>query len=303
MEIHQLRYLDAVARCGSLKAAAATCHVSQPALSVQIRKLEEEIGSPLVLRSHQGATLTPAGTRTLATARRILRELDHLRADARRRSFRARPVVRVSVQPYLASELLPLLGAQTDARTAGMPRLQIRERTHARVVESVAAGSSDVGFLDIHSVPAGEFETEELARVPFACFVPAAHPLAERSQVRLAELLDTPFFLYEHTPTLGQRLHALARQRKRSPEAPFTSEMALTVFEFVAAGAGAAVLPTTFAARAKRRHVRVVPLADYSEEIVVGALWRADTPLAAPSRELIEELRRLLQKWRPLRTR
>ena len=299
MEMHQLRYLEAVARCGSMMAAAAHCHVSQPALSVQIKKLEEEIGAPLLLRNARGVTLTAAGARTLVTARRILREVEQLRADARRRSFRAQPVVRLAVQPYLATELLPALLA--DQPAAGeKPQLQLRERPPARVVESVASGGSDLGLLDLEAVPLGELITEEFARLPYACFCHADHPLAAKRAVRLAHLLASPLLLLDPTPGLLRRLTALAREREQELNIPLASEMAATVFEFVTRGAGVAVLPLSFAARAKRRRLVLRPLADYDGRVAIGAVWRRAESPPTGALPLLETLRSRLSAWQRL---
>ncbi len=296
MEMHQLRYLEAVARCGSMMAAAANCHVSQPALSVQIRKLEDEVGAPLLVRGARGVTLTSAGARTLVTARRILREVEQLRTDARRRDFRARPVVRIAVQPYLATELLPPLLAE-QPRTKETPQMQLRERPPARVVESVASGGSDLGLLDLEAVPLGDLATEELARLPYACFCPADHPLAAKRAVRLAHLLECRLLLFEQSPGLLRRLTSLARERERELQIPLSSEMAVTLFEFVARGAGVAVLPVSFAARAKRRRVVMRPLADYDGRVAIGAVWRPAGSAPAPALPIMESLRAYLTSW------
>lgn len=291
MEMHQLRYLEAAARSGSMMAAAAACHVSQPALSVQIKKLEEELGAALLVRGARGVTLTPAGQRTLASARRVLREVEQLRLDAKRRSFRVRATVRVAVQPHLATELLPrTLGPMLESPTRGW-RIEFRERTPARLIESVANGGADLGLLDLATAARGPLAFEELVRIPYAFFCHPDHVLAGRSAVKLVQLLDHRLLVYESSPGLSQRLHALAARRGAELNVPFSSEQASTIFEFVAAGAGVAVLPATFATRAKRRHVVQRPLADYPEEVVVGAVWREDAPLSPLLAEWLETVR------------
>lgn len=299
MEMHQLRYLEAVARCGSMMAAAASCHVSQPALSVQIRKLEDEIGVPLLIREARGVTLTPAGARTLVTARRILHEVEQLRSDSRRRGFRERPVVRIAVQPYLATELLPGLLAAHDFG-GDTAHFQLRERPPARVVESVASGGSDLGLLDLESVPLGTLVAEEFARIPFACFCHADHPFATKRAVRLAHLLECPVLLFEHSPGLLRRLTSLARERDRELCIPLSSEMAVTLFEFVANGVGVAVLPVSFAARAKRRRIVMRPLADYDGKVALGAVWRADGPAPETALPVLDALRQRATAWQHL---
>lgn len=297
MEMHQLRYLEAVARCGSMMAAAARCHVSQPALSVQIKKLEEEIGAALFLRGARGVTLTPEGARTLVTARRILREVEQLRSDARRRSFHIKPTLRIAVQPYLASELLPRLTGVDFGRSSAL-QLQFRENPPGRVVESVAGGAADLGLLDLSSAHTHDLAVAELGSLGYACFCHHDNALARRRTVRLAHLLDQPLLLLEGTPRLARRLQTLAREHGRTFATPFSGEMAVTLFEFVAANAGVAVLPVSFATRAGRRHVAVRPLADYDEQVVVGAVWRPDSPPPEAMQGVLDGLRRKLASFR-----
>lgn len=297
MEMHQLRYFEAVSRCGSMMAAAAACHVSQPALSVQIRKLEDEIGTPLLVRGARGVTLTPAGARTLVTARRILREAEELRVDARRRSFQLRPVVRVAVQSFVASELLPRLAGMSSLAGDRSVQLQFRERNPQQVIASVASGGSDLGVLDLAVAATGALKTETFAHIPYACFCHEEHPFAGRRSVRLAQLLPEPLLLFEHTPKLQERLQQLARDRDLEFAPPFSSEQAGTLFEFVAQGAGVAVLPATFATRARRRHVAVRPLADFAETVVIGAVLPPKTAPSAGAQPVLDLLRGVATEW------
>ncbi len=297
MEMHQLRYFEAVARCGSMMAAAASCHVSQPALSVQIRKLEEEIGTPLLVREARGVSLTPAGARTLASARRILRETEQLRVDARQRCFRDRPVVRIAVQSYVATELLPRLKGMPSLAGDSSVQLQFRERAPQAVVDSVASGGSDLGLLDLGGAVAGTLHTEPFAQIPYACFCRADHPFASRRAVRLSQLLGEPLLLFEHSPRLQERLQQLALERNHEFAPPFSSEQANTLFEFVAQGAGVSVLPASFAARARRRRVAMRPLADFAEKVVIGAVFNPGAPLSAAAQNVLELLRGLTTGW------
>lgn len=297
MEMHQLRYLEAVARCGSMMAAAAACHVSQPALSVQIRKLEEEIGAALLVREARGVSLTPAGARTLVTARRILREAEQLRVDARRQLFRVRPVVRIAVQSFVATELLPRLAGMASLAGDRSVQLQFRERAPQQVVDSVASGGSDLGLLDLGAAPTGSLKSETFVQIPYGCFCPADHAFAGRRSVRLAQLLPEPLLLFEHTPRLAEQLQQLARARDQEFAPPFSSEQANTLFEFVAQGAGVAVLPVSFSARAKRRRVVVRPLADFDEKVAIGAVYHPHAPLSVAAQNVLELLRGLATNW------
>lgn len=297
MEMHQVRYLEAVARHGSIMAASAACHVSQPSLSVQIRKLEEELGIPLLVRSPHGASLTPAGERTLASARRILREVSHLREDLRLNRYRQPPSLRVCVQPYVASEMVPAaIGESINAESSGV-RFEFRERLPHHLVESIVCGGADLGIVDTSSVPVGNLACEELLRIPFALYCRQDHPLASKTQVRLSNLLSHTLILFKYSAGLEQRLAALAAQKGIELNIPFSSEIAMTAFELAASGAGATVLPLSFAKRAARRHLKLRRIADYEEFAVISAVWRPESDSASLARTFLDCIRGGRRDW------
>lgn len=294
MEMHQFRYLEAVAKCGSIMAAAASCHVSQPALSVQLKKLEEELGAELLVRSARGVSLTPAGERALVTARRILREASSLRSDAKHQSFAAPSVVRISIQPYLATEILPkvLTNMEEDAMKGG--RLEFRERPPSQLVEAVANGGSDLGILDVASVPVRDLLVEEFLRVRYALYCHKDHPLAQKPRLRLANLPHYPLILFELCPGLSSRLHSIAAHKGIELRIPFTTELAVTAFEMLVDEIGVSVLPLTLQSRAARRQIVARPIEDYEEVARICAIRRPGSELSAGAEALVERFRQKL---------
>src|SRR4029077_1621741 len=107
MEMHQLRYVVAVARAGNFSRAAEQCHVSQPSLSQQIQKLEEELGERLFDRTKREARLTPHGGSFLPRALRILEEVDGASRDATDARQLVRGTLSIGVLPTIAPFLLP----------------------------------------------------------------------------------------------------------------------------------------------------------------------------------------------------
>lgn len=296
MEMHQLRYLEAVAKSGSMMAASASCHVTQPALSVQIKKLEEELGVRLLVRGARGVALTLAGERTLSAARRVLREVDALRSDIRKKSLRAQPVLRVSAQPFLATEVLPgPIAALFGSGGLGW-KIEIRERTPAKLVESVSGGGSDLGILDLTATGLGALVHEELARVGYALFCPEEHSLARRSVVRLSQIAEHPVLIYQQASGLEARLSASAEKAGGELNVPFASDYASSIFEMAVARVGIAVLPASFARRAKRRHLVARPISDFSDPATIAAVWRPDGELPSLARVLLEGLREELRR-------
>lgn len=294
-----MRYLEAVARCGSIMAAASACHVSQPALSVQLKKLEEELGAKLLVRSARGVTLTPAGERALVSARRVLRELQGLRTDAKLKSFGKAPIVRVAIQPWLATELLPSLLEKGSTESLNGGRLEFRERPPQRLIESVMSGGTELGLIDMSVAPATELCVEEFLRVPYCLYCKRDHPLAQRSRVRLSHLPTHPLILFEHCPGLAQRLQSVAREKGVGLKVPFSTELGITAFEMLAQGLGVAILPQSFSTRASRRQIVARPLEDYDGVARICAVWREGLELSTGALAFIERLRMHLSKDRP----
>ena len=134
MEMQQLRYVVAVVRMGNFSRAAEHCHVSQPSLSQQVQKLEEELGERLFDRLGREARLTAAGEVFLGRARRILEEAEGALREARERQGLLRGVLRLGVLPTIAPYLLPELMARFSGEYPGV-ELVIQEDTTARLLE------------------------------------------------------------------------------------------------------------------------------------------------------------------------
>lgn len=294
MEFHQLRYFESAARLGSMMAAAAECHVSQPALSVQIRKLEESAGAKLLIREARGVRLTPAGERTLLAARRILRESTGWEGDMRKGDFGGSRPIRVAVQPFLSSELLPKPLAESLRGSEGNLRLRFRERAPSVIPGVLRSGEVDFALVDLNTTPMGEFVTEVILRIPYALFVPKGHPLADSdAPVRLPELIGANLLLYSPSPGLEARLADAAGHGTTAWDPVFTSDNASGVFELVVAGVGVAVLPAVFKGAALRRGVVFRELADYAGEVVVAAAHRQDEQPRPALMAFLDNLRNL----------
>lgn len=297
MEVHQLRYLEAVASAGSMMAAAAACHISQPGLSVQIKKLEDELGVKLLARQARGVTLTPEGERALFSARMVLAELTRLKSDVRQVSLGRKPVLRIAVQPLVASDLLIAPIIATIAETVESWRVEFRERASARLVEAVASGAADVGLVDLATVRTDLVAKEELLRIPYALFCREDDPLARRKQLKLMHLLTTPVMLFEGGLDIEGRLLELASEGGGRPDFPYSTELAVTAIELVAAGAGVAVLPVNLLPRARRRRLVARRIVDCCEYMRIGGIWRPDRPPSTLARAVFDRLRMSANDW------
>lgn len=273
MELYQLQYFESLARTGSMSAAAEACHVSQPALSLQIKKLEDEFGHRLVNRGPRGVTLTAAGQRVLHSCRRLREEAAGLRRDLRRRHFGPTPRLRIGLQPFLASEMIaaPLrkfLEERPDWR------ISLRERTDDRLLDLLLGEQVDACLMTVPATLPSSVEHRVLFPMRYAAFCLPTFALVHRKYVSLTELVAFPLMVYHDPSDLVERLHAAAAKRGHEANIVLGSDHALTAFELAAAGVGVALLPRALEDRAKRRGLTAVPIREGAISAQIAAVWR-----------------------------
>lgn len=241
MELHQLRYLVAIARAGSFSRAAAQCRVAQPSLSQQIQKLEDELGEPLFQRSAKGAVLTAAGEALLGRAERILREVEEASAEARDAGKLLRGRVAVGAIPTIAPYFLPGILAAFSAEYPGV-ELEIHEDTTAQLLQKIASMEIDLGIASL-PLEGSELEVRPLFSEELLLALPAQHPLARRRNVRLEDLEAERFILMKEGHCLGAQALNVCHQAKLEPNVVLRSAQIETIHALVAAGFGISLIP------------------------------------------------------------
>src|ERR1700761_4161092 len=217
MELRQLRYLVALAEEQHFTRSAAREHIAQPALSQQIRRLEQEVGLPLVERTTRRVTITEAGRTLVARARRILSEVDAANAE-----MQALAGVRVgrgsggtmhTMGPVDVSLALAVFHERHPA-----VELPVREQSSEELAEMLRDDVLDLAFLSVteriesHGLGLHQLVSEELVVI-----LPRAHPLAKRSGVRMSELAGEQFISYREGSRLREILNLAAREAKFDP--------------------------------------------------------------------------------------
>lgn len=242
MEIHQLRYFVALARTGNFTRAAESCFVSQPSLSQQIKKLEDELGETLVHRARQQTTLTPSGQIFLKRASRVLRELEEARDELEQsHGGQLRGEVRVGIVPTVAPFLIP---PALRAFSAQFPAVHgnVIEEPSTRLREMLGAGEVDLAIVSLPIDPQG------LAIVPLAeeellLGLPRRHPLAETERIHLSQLKSERFIMLKVEHTIARRIHEACVQGGFQPQVAFRTSQLVTVERLVAAGMGISIFP------------------------------------------------------------
>lgn len=288
MEIFQLGYFEAIARRGSLRAAAHACHVSPSSLSVQMRNLEQEVGARLFERRSRGLILTRAGERLLLTARRIRQEADQARRDLRRREFGFRQRLSVGIQPMLAAEILARPLGEFLARREDL-LVEVRERTPARLLEALVEEEMDLCLLTLPPALPPGIEVKRLRSLRYAAFFTPELDPGRGTNLRLRDLRSHRLLLFADPAGLAERMSSAAGA-EAEPRVIFSSDQAMTVFEMAAHGIGIAVLPALFRERADRRGLLHRPLRDAGLVSHVGVAWSRHAGLSGNAQDLIDGL-------------
>jgi LysR family hydrogen peroxide-inducible transcriptional activator len=249
MEMHQLRYVVAVTRMGNFSRAAEHCHVSQPSLSQQILKLEEELGERLFDRMKRQTRLTPYGEAFLRRALRILEEVDAARREAADARGLLRGTLTVGVLPTIAPYLLPGVLTGFAAKYPGV-QLVVQEETTARLVQLAQDYEIDLALAS-RPIPDEHLEVRDLFAEELRLALPPDHPLTRKQTITLRDLRDEPLIVMKAGHCLGDRVLDFCEQRGLKPRLSFRSAQLETIQALVHSGVGLSLIPA-MATRANR---------------------------------------------------
>ena len=186
MTLTELKYIVAVAREKHFGKGADACHVSQPTLSVAIKKLEEELQVKLFERNANEITVTPLGQEIVRQAQSVLEQAENIREIAKRGKDPLAGALRLGVIYTIGPYLLPDLVRQAIAQIPQMP-LMLQENFTVKLLEELRNGEIDCAIL-AEPFPDTNLAIAPLYDEPFMAAVPSSHPLAARSSITAEEL-------------------------------------------------------------------------------------------------------------------
>ncbi|HEV3088302.1 MAG TPA: LysR substrate-binding domain-containing protein [Candidatus Elarobacter sp.] len=278
MELRDLRSFVAVAQHRNFSRAAEQLHVSQPALSEQIRKLEDELGAPLFDRTSRGATLTAAGEAFLPQARSVLAQADVAAETVRMVSAGLAGTLTLGFIDSAALGILPPLIRRFTARYPAV-KLRLRELGTRRQLEAVEAGEIDVGIVR-GPVWNPALAGRRIATESLLLALPEEHRLAGEAAVRLADLRDEGFITYpaDRGAGLYEETLRLCHEAGFEPKIVQEANEIYTIIGMVAAGLGVAIVPDSVSAIAPGGVV--YRPTEPRAELERWAVWREEAPLA-----------------------
>jgi LysR family hydrogen peroxide-inducible transcriptional activator len=276
--VRQLEYAVALADALHFGRAARACAISQPALSAQIRALEELLGLRLFERSRRGVRTTRAGAAAIDRAREVLRGLDELVHSARASGEPFCGPLHLGVIPTVAPYLLPRWLPRVRAAWPRL-RLFLHEDRTARLVVALVEGRLDLLLLAL-PLAREDLETLPIFDEPFALATPRGHPLARsRAPVRESELAREPVLLLEDGHCLRDQALAVCEQAGAREAEGVRAASLSTLVQMVAGGLGVTLLPSSsLATEARGRAVAVRPFRAPAPSRTIGLAWRRSSP-------------------------
>ncbi len=289
--IRQLEYFVAVAQRGHFGRAAAALHVTQPALSHQLRALEAGLGVTLVERGQSGAELTPIGRELIGHARKILLDLDDMKQLAARSIAQPLGRIRFGVTPTLGPYLMPRV-IEVLHRQSPELRLFIKEGIPREQVAQLIDGQIDM-MLSPLPVPGDALHIEPLFREPLHIVVPPDHRLAERNAVKSADLRDTTFLTLDHRHHYHGQVARFAEQVGARILGDYEGTSLDSLRQMVGSGVGLAILPELYirSEAGGTDMVRQLKLRDYNGYRSIAAVWRKGAAYADTFMTIAELIR------------
>ncbi|WP_312767811.1 LysR substrate-binding domain-containing protein [Pseudoxanthomonas mexicana] len=280
MNLRDLKYLVALADHKHFGRAAAACYVSQPTLSTQIKKLEDELGVPLVERAPRKVMLTPAGRDAAERARRIVAEVEQMKEAARRSQDPEAGTVRLGMFPTLGPYLLPHVVPRIRARFPHLELLLVEEKSDV-LLSRLREGKLDAGLLAL-PVADDQLHTEFLFEEPFVLAVPESHPLAQRGSLTLAELSHQQLLLLEDGHCLREQALDVCRLSGANEKSEFRATSLETLRQMVAADVGITLLPTLAVKPpvARSPNIHLLGFSDSHPSRRIAMVWRKSSAMS-----------------------
>jgi LysR family hydrogen peroxide-inducible transcriptional activator len=278
MTLTELKYIVAVAREKHFGRAAEACFVSQPTLSVAIKKVEEELDLKLFERGASEVTVTPLGGEIVQQAQAVIELVQSIKETAKRGKDPLAGPLRLGIIYTIGPYLLPDLVKQAIERVPQMP-LILQENFTSKLLEMLRSGDLDCAIL-AEPFPEAGLAVAPLYDEPFLAAVPSHHPLAERKTLSAEELKDETMLLLgtghcfrdhvlEVCPEYA-RFATHAEGMRRS----FEGSSLETIKYMVASGMGVTVVPRLSLPQEPQRHVRYIPFTEPVPTRRVVLVWR-----------------------------
>lgn len=290
MSIKQLRAFLAVAHTLNFAHASERLNISQPALSLTIKGLEESLGEPLLLRTTRRVTLTQEGETLLTMARQLIADWDNTEEAMRQRFTLQRGKVSVAAMPSFAANVLPPVLKAFRDRYAGI-NVTVHDVINEQVIEMVSEGRVEMGIA-FEPDYSGHLHFTPLGLDRFVAIVPPDSRLATRERLCWRELLSLDFIALQRPSAVRLMLEEQLAQSGRPLEVALESHQLVTVGRLVANGLGGSAVPALCRTQMTELGAVCLELDGPVIERRVGVLRSAHHKLSTAAQALLDTLKK-----------
>lgn len=295
MTLSELRFIVAVARERNFRRAAEKCFVSQPALSLAVKKLEDELGVMLFERSRTDISMTPIGEQIVEQSIKVLEEANRVKEIARQGNNQLIGALKLgviySVGPYLLPEIIPTL-----RQTAPEMPLDVEENITAHLETQLRNGVVDVAIVALPFNVPGVI-VESLYTEKFVVMVPSNHAWAARKSIDISELADEKVLLLNSGHCFSNQVVQACPDLSRKGEVLQGNSLE-TIRNMVASNLGITVMPASAAAaRYENPLVRLIPFTEPAPSREIAIVWRKSYGREKAVEKLAESIRAIKSEY------
>lgn len=286
--LKQIRYFETLARTGHFGRAADACAISQPALSMQIKELEETLGAALFERGARQISLTSLGEEFNLRAREILRSVDELADLARASQARLAGRLRIGVIPTIAPYLLPTIIANLTRQYAGLD-IRVRETVTQRLIQELSEGRLDTAIV---ALPVSEPSFEEVALFSEEFMLVRPRDGDDRPVPSIDMLQNMRLLLLEEGHCFRDQALAFCKMNSSLPRESLDGTSLSTLVQMVGSGIGVTLIPEmAVPIETRSAAVSVTRFGSPSPSRTIGMIWRKSSPLAEQLAQISEIVR------------
>jgi DNA-binding transcriptional LysR family regulator len=289
VDLEALRSFYEVARERSFSRAARNLHVSQPAMSVRIKTLEQELGERLFDRARQGVALTEAGAVLLESAEKIFGDVEEARARLRELKESGSGRVRIGCSDTASLYLLPTVLRKFRKRHEAA-EITIRNAHTSEILDLLVRGELDFGIVNRPTSMDRRLEARDLFTEPFLLVCSREDPLLRHAQVSLKSLDGRPMVALEKGTVTRDAVDRALRQAGARPRVVLETGNVEVQKLYASLGFGCAVLPRVALTEADRRRLRVLPLRGAALERTVVVVLPRDRYVPRAAQALVDLL-------------
>ena len=295
MELHQLRYIVALSQERNFLRAAKRVNITQPTLSHQIKKLENEIGAPLFERSSHGVRLTAAGEKFIPYAVATLDNLEKGLANLQENSNDISGKITVGAIPTISPYLIPDVLVNLKKKASRLS-IELYEETTSLLLESLKAGKIDLGILSLPVSDTG-IVSRSIGKEEFFLATSKQHPLSKQKQVTAKIIKEEKLLILQEGHCFADQALEYCKTRRENTQIIFQGSSLTSVMKLASVGEGLTLVPKMAVSESENPNLVFIPFKKPKPSREIGIVWRVTAPLTPARRLFIDTTASVFEKY------